>query len=54
MIHKIIAGRPRDLEDIRSLILKNPGYDFDYIIKWLGELETASNQNFVGAFKRIG
>lgn len=54
IVYKMIAGRPRDLEDIRSLILKNPGYDFQYIIKWLTELGAASNQNFLDAFKRIG
>lgn len=30
IIHKVIAGRPRDLEDIKSVLLKNPGLDLVY------------------------
>lgn len=30
LIHKIIAGRPRDIEDIKSILLKNPVYDGRY------------------------
>ncbi len=35
VIHKVIAGRARDLEDVRSILVKNPGYDSGYIKKWL-------------------
>ena len=27
VIHKVISGRPRDLEDIKSILVKNPKYD---------------------------
>ncbi|MCH8038872.1 MAG: hypothetical protein IH977_00820 [Nitrospinae bacterium] len=37
IIHKIIAGRPRDLEDVRSVLLKNEAVHLDYIRKWLQE-----------------
>ena len=39
IIHKIFAGRPRDLEDVRSVILKNPGIDTQYIKNWLKEFD---------------
>jgi len=39
IIHKIFAGRPIDLEDVRSILLKNPDLDRDYIEKWLIEFE---------------
>jgi hypothetical protein len=39
IIHKIFAGRPRDLEDVRSILLKNPDLDRAYIRKWLREFE---------------
>jgi hypothetical protein len=39
IIHKIFAGRPRDLEDVRSILLKNPDLDTTYIRKWLGDFE---------------
>jgi predicted nucleotidyltransferase len=39
IIHKIFAGRPRDLEDVRSILLKNPHMDRTYVRKWLREFE---------------
>lgn len=39
LIHKFFAGRPRDLEDARSIIIKNPGFDQAYVRHWLSELE---------------
>ena len=38
-MNKIFAGRPRDLEDVRSILLKNPDLDRKYIRKWLKEFE---------------
>ncbi|MGQ9647344.1 MAG: nucleotidyl transferase AbiEii/AbiGii toxin family protein [Thermodesulfobacteriota bacterium] len=29
VIHKVIAGRARDLEDVKSVLLKNPKFDTD-------------------------
>lgn len=37
IIHKLIAGRPRDLEDVRTILLKNRTYDRAYVAKWLVE-----------------
>lgn len=53
VIHKIVAGRPRDMEDIRSILLKNPGYDAAYIDRWLGEFEAALGKRFRGSFRKI-
>jgi hypothetical protein len=39
IIHKCFAGRPRDLEDARSIIIKNPKLDQAYVRRWLKELE---------------
>jgi hypothetical protein len=41
IIHKIFAGRPRDLEDIRILALKNPAFDRAYVEKWLKQFDKA-------------
>jgi hypothetical protein len=35
LIHKVIAGRPRDLEDVRRLLQKNPQVDEAYLSRWL-------------------
>ncbi len=44
IIHKIFAGRPRDIEDARSIILKNPNIDIKYIRKWLSEFDASSDK----------
>lgn len=45
IIHKIFAGRPRDLEDVGSIMLKNPEFDKNYIIKWLEEFDSTMGQS---------
>ena len=52
VIHKVISGRPRDLEDIRSILVKNPKYDSAYISGWLKEFDHSLSQNFVETFKK--
>ncbi|MGB9613273.1 MAG: nucleotidyl transferase AbiEii/AbiGii toxin family protein [Candidatus Margulisiibacteriota bacterium] len=42
IIHKIFAGRPRDLEDIVSILRKNPKVNSIYIQKWLKEFDKVS------------
>jgi hypothetical protein len=39
IIHKLVAGRPRDVEDVRSVLLKHPGYDRAYGERWLADFE---------------
>ena len=39
VIHKIFAGRPRDVEDVRSIMLKNPDLDLEYTTKRLKEFD---------------
>jgi hypothetical protein len=39
IVHKIFAGRPRDIEDVRSIIIKNPDLDCGYTRKWLREFD---------------
>lgn len=44
IIHKIFAGRARDIEDVRTIILKNPGIDVQYIRNWLKEFDASSDK----------
>jgi hypothetical protein len=53
VIHKVIAGRARDLEDVSSVLLKNPNYDSHYIEKWLKEFDQSLGEHFLKTFRRI-
>jgi predicted nucleotidyltransferase len=54
IIHKIFAGRPRDLEDVRIILLKNPDMNINYIKDWLREFDKASEgKAFTDIFEEI-
>ena len=53
IIHKIIAGRARDIEDIKAILLKNPDYNTKYIYKWLNDFDTSLKENFLKKFKIV-
>ncbi len=53
VIHKVIAGRPRDIEDVKSILAKNPNYDLDYIEKWLEEFDVTIGENLLASFRGI-
>ena len=53
IIHKIIASRPRDLEDVQKILLKNPDFDLKYVEKWLTRLEEATGQDYLTVFKEV-
>jgi len=50
VIHKVFAGRPRDMEDIRSVLIKNHEMDTHYIRHWLDELAKATGEPFLERF----
>ncbi|NOY65696.1 MAG: nucleotidyl transferase AbiEii/AbiGii toxin family protein [Nitrospirae bacterium] len=53
IIHKIFAGRARDLEDVKNIIIKNPGLDIEYIKRWLREFDIAIGADFISRFEEI-
>ncbi len=53
VIHKVISGRARDIEDIKAILLKNPNYDSQYIVRWLKAFDRSLNENFLKVFKKI-
>jgi predicted nucleotidyltransferase len=53
VIHKVIAGRARDLEDVKSILLKNLGYDLVYIEKWLKQFDKSLGGKFLKVFRNI-
>ena len=53
VIHKVIAGRARDFEDVKSVLLKNARFDSAYIMRWLEEFDESLSFNFSDAFRKI-
>ena len=53
VIHKIVAKRARDIEDVKSILLKNPVYDSHYIQNWLREFDRSLNEEFLSLFNKI-
>jgi predicted nucleotidyltransferase len=54
IIHKIFAGRPRDIEDIRHIVRKNSTFDIRYIKMWLRRFESMAGQKkLVNIFEKI-
>jgi predicted nucleotidyltransferase len=53
VIHKVIAGRARDIEDVKAILLKNPGYHSENIARWLKEFDNAMGGNFLEVFRKI-
>jgi hypothetical protein len=50
LIHKIVAGRPRDIEDARAILAKLPQLDRPYVLKWLREFEQTRSSPLVKQF----
>lgn len=53
VIHKIVAGRPRDLEDVRAVLLKNQNLDVSYVRRWLQELRSGRDEDLVARFEEL-
>jgi len=52
IIHKVLAGRPRDLEDLRSVMLKNKVFDLEYVRHWLGEFDRSLGERSLERFEQ--
>jgi hypothetical protein len=53
LIHKIIAGRPRDLEDARGILARHRNVDVEYLRHWLKEFERGLEQDFLERFESL-
>jgi hypothetical protein len=53
IIHKIFAGRPRDFEDVRGILLKNTNLDLTYLRHWLEEFDRSTGEAFSDRFERL-
>jgi hypothetical protein len=53
IIQKIVAGRPRDLADAKTVILKNPKYDRNYVERWLQQLDQELDTKFLLTYEQL-
>lgn len=53
VIQKVVAGRPRDIEDARRIWLKNPNIDEEYIRHWLHQFEEALGEPYLARLEEI-
>lgn len=53
IVHKVIAGRPRDLEDVKGMLVKNPAADLAYIRTWLADFSATLGEPFLERFERV-
>jgi hypothetical protein len=53
IVHKVLAGRPRDLEDVRGVLLRKPGLDRRAVRDALRELGTAIDEDLVARFDAL-
>jgi predicted nucleotidyltransferase len=53
IVHKIIAGRPRDLQDVQNILLKNPEVDQEYIRRWLAEFDHSLGESYLARFEKL-
>jgi len=53
LIHKIVAGRPRDIEDVRAVLLKNPDVDLDLVRHWLAQFEKALDEPLLARLQSV-
>ena len=47
---KVVAGRPRDLEDVAGVLVRNPALDAAYVRRWLAAFEEAVERPLVVVF----
>ena len=53
VVLKVVAGRPRDLEDVRTILLKNCELDLAYIRDWLAEFDRSLGGTYLEAFENL-
>lgn len=53
LVQKLVAGRPRDLEDARGVLNRHPDADAGYVRRWLAEFDAALGTGAAPAFDRL-
>ena len=53
IVMKLVAGRPRDLEDVAAILRKNRGFDRNHVERWLREFDRELDTRIEDQFLRI-
>lgn len=53
VVHKMLAGRPRDLEDVRSIVVRQPALDRPFIRTVLADFDSALGRELVAQFDAV-
>jgi predicted nucleotidyltransferase len=53
IIHKLVAGRPRDIEDVAGVLARKPSLDERYLINWLASFRDVVNRDLVSEFRSL-
>jgi|GEM_PF-2800018 len=51
--YMVIDGRPRDLDDVKKMAIKNPGIDSNYVRTWLDWFSTDLAEPFMAYFDQL-
>ena len=53
IVMKVISGRPRDLEDVATVIRKNPDFDRRHVERWIEEFDSELDGRFISVFEEV-
>jgi hypothetical protein len=53
LIHKMVAGRPRDIEDIRGILARPRERDDAYVLKWLRDFGKTLSRPLADDYKKL-
>jgi hypothetical protein len=53
IIHKLVAGRARDIEDVAGVLARHPSLDEAYLVRWLGSFRDIVHRDLVGEFRAL-
>lgn len=53
VVHKLLAGRPRDIEDLVGILRKKPPIDDDYIREWLVQFDQTLGAHLLQDWAKI-
>jgi predicted nucleotidyltransferase len=53
IIHKLFAGRPRDIEDVKSIVNNTATLDKAYLTKWLDEFSSIAGRDLVKEYNTV-